>query len=59
MPRLAKQFTVIAIDLRGVGGSAVAPDGYDAAKMAGDVYQLALTLELQVFTSLVTTSAEW
>jgi pimeloyl-ACP methyl ester carboxylesterase len=47
MPRLAKQFAVIAIDLRGVGGSAVAPDGYDAATMAGDVYQLALTLELQ------------
>jgi pimeloyl-ACP methyl ester carboxylesterase len=47
MPRLAKQFTVIAIDLRGVGGSAIAPDGYDAATMAGDVYQLALTLELQ------------
>jgi pimeloyl-ACP methyl ester carboxylesterase len=47
MPRLAKRFTVIAIDLRGVGGSAVAPDGYDAATMAGDVYQLALTLELQ------------
>ena len=44
MPRLAKQFTVIAIDLRGVGGSAVAPDGYDAATMAGDVYQLALTV---------------
>ena len=47
MPRLAKQFTVIAIDLRGVGGSAVAPDVYDAATMAGDVYQLAFTLELQ------------
>ena len=47
MPRLAKQFTVIAIDLRGVGGSTAAPDGYDAATMAEDVYQLALTLELQ------------
>ena len=47
LPRLAKQFTVIAVDLRGVGGSAVAPDGYDAATMAEDVYQLALTLELQ------------
>ena len=47
MPRSAKQFTVIAIDLRGVGGSAVAADGYDAATMAGDVYQLAMTLGLQ------------
>ncbi len=47
MPRLAKQFTVIAIDLRGVGRSAAAPEGYDAATMAVDVYQLALTLKLQ------------
>jgi pimeloyl-ACP methyl ester carboxylesterase len=47
MPRLAKQFTVIAIDLRGVGGSAATPDGYDAATMAGDVYRLALTLKLE------------
>jgi pimeloyl-ACP methyl ester carboxylesterase len=47
MPRLAKQFTVIAIDLRGVGGSTAAPDGYDAANMAEDVYQLAAVLKLE------------
>jgi hypothetical protein len=36
MPRLAKQFTVIAGDLRGVGGSAASAGGYDAANMAED-----------------------
>jgi pimeloyl-ACP methyl ester carboxylesterase len=47
MPRLAKQFTVIAVDLRGVGGSAPAADGYDAANMAEDVHQLAAALKLE------------
>src|SRR4051812_45478172 len=28
MPRLAQHFTVIAVDLRGVGGSAATPAGY-------------------------------
>ena len=41
MPRLAKQFTVIAVDLRGVGGSAASAGGYDAANMAKDIHQLA------------------
>jgi len=41
MPRLAQQFTVIAVDLRGLGSSAVSPGGYDAANMAEDVHQLA------------------
>src|ERR1700730_10853271 len=36
MPRLAKRFTVIAVDLRGIGGSTATPNGYDAANMAGD-----------------------
>ena len=40
MPRLAESFTVIAIDLRGVGGSAAPSDGYAAADLAEDVYQL-------------------
>src|SRR5580700_3066862 len=40
MPRLAKQFTVIAVDLRGIGGSTATSGGYDAATMAEDVYQL-------------------
>jgi pimeloyl-ACP methyl ester carboxylesterase len=47
MPRLAKQFTVIAIDLRGVGGSTATPGGYDAANMAEDVHQLAAALKLE------------
>jgi pimeloyl-ACP methyl ester carboxylesterase len=46
MPRLAKQFTVVAVDLRGVGGSAAAVGGYDAANMAEDVHQLAEHLHL-------------
>jgi len=46
MPRLAKKFTVIAVDLRGVGGSAATRDGYDAANMAEDVHQLAQHLKL-------------
>jgi len=46
MPRLAKQFTVIAVDLRGVGGSTTTPGGYEAANMAEDVHQLAAALKL-------------
>ena len=46
MPRLAKRFTVIAIDLRGVGGSTAAPSGYDSATLAEDVQQLASALKL-------------
>jgi haloacetate dehalogenase len=37
MPALARRFTVVAPDLRGVGGSSVPPDGYDKRTMAGDV----------------------
>jgi pimeloyl-ACP methyl ester carboxylesterase len=40
MPRLAQRFTVVAVDLRGVGGSAPAADGYAAADLAGDVHEL-------------------
>lgn len=47
MPRLAKRFTVIAVDLRGIGGSSVQSGGYDAANMAEDIYELARALELQ------------
>lgn len=46
MPALAKQFTVIAIDLPGVGGSTGKPGGYDAASIAGDVNQLVQVLKL-------------
>ena len=34
MPCLAKQFTVIAVDLRGIGGSTSTEGSYDAANMA-------------------------
>jgi pimeloyl-ACP methyl ester carboxylesterase len=40
LPRLAQRFTVIAVDLRGVGGSAAPADGYAAANLAEDVHQL-------------------
>src|ERR1700722_20634200 len=46
MPQLAKQFTVVAVDLRGIGGSAATVGGYDAANMAQDVHQLAEHLHL-------------
>lgn len=38
MPRLAESFTVVAVDLRGVGGSEATEGGYDAAQMADDVH---------------------
>ena len=47
MPRLAKHFTVVAVDLRGIGGSAATADGYDAANMAEDIHRLAQRLNLQ------------
>jgi pimeloyl-ACP methyl ester carboxylesterase len=46
MPQLAKQFTVIAVDLRGVGASTAKPGGYDAANMAEDIHQLLVALKL-------------
>jgi pimeloyl-ACP methyl ester carboxylesterase len=47
MPRLAMHFAVVAVDLRGVGGSDVTPGGYDAANLAEDIHQLAEQLHLQ------------
>lgn len=46
MPRLANRFTVVAVDLRGVGGSSAPRDGYDAATMADDLHQLVEHLDL-------------
>lgn len=46
LPLLARQFTVIAVDLRGIGGSAATAGGYDAANLAEDIHQLAERLEL-------------
>ncbi|MEP6922823.1 MAG: alpha/beta hydrolase [Pyrinomonadaceae bacterium] len=47
MPRLAQKFTVIAVDLRGIGGSKATADGYDAANLAKDIEQLAAKLKLE------------
>jgi pimeloyl-ACP methyl ester carboxylesterase len=47
MPRLARIFTVVAVDLRGIGGSPVTPSGYDAATLADDIHQLATHLGLK------------
>jgi pimeloyl-ACP methyl ester carboxylesterase len=47
MPRLAKRFTVVALDLRGVGESAPSETGYDAANMAEDIHQFILSLGLE------------
>ena len=44
---LARDYTVIVPDLRGVGGTQSTPDGYDKATMAGDTYQLIKTLGLK------------
>lgn len=38
IPRLARRFTIIAVDLRGIGGSKATAGGYDAANLAEDVY---------------------
>ena len=47
MPRLAKKFTVVAVDLRGVGESAPSETGYEAANLAEDVHQLTISLGLE------------
>jgi pimeloyl-ACP methyl ester carboxylesterase len=47
MPRLARTFTVVAVDLRGVGGSTATPSGYAAATLAEDIHQLATQLGLE------------
>jgi pimeloyl-ACP methyl ester carboxylesterase len=44
---LATRFTVIAADLRGIGGSKATPGGYDAANLAEDIRQLAQQLKLE------------
>ncbi|MEI5099536.1 alpha/beta hydrolase [Streptomyces sp. PmtG] len=40
MPELARRHRVIAVDLRGMGGSAKPESGYDKKTMARDVYDL-------------------
>jgi pimeloyl-ACP methyl ester carboxylesterase len=46
MPRLARTFTIVAVDLRGIGGSTATSSGYDAATLAEDIRQLATELGL-------------
>lgn len=40
MPALAKHYTVIAVDLRGMGSSAKPAGGYDKKTMAKDIHEL-------------------
>lgn len=47
MPTLARRFTVVAIDLPGIGRSAGTPNGYDADDMANDLHALAQVLGLK------------
>lgn len=47
MPRLAKQFTVVAVDLPGVGASDPAPDGYEATQLAARINGLSEALSLE------------
>lgn len=47
MPLLGRKFTVVAIDLPGIGGSTAQPGGYSAADMAADIHQLQEQLHLQ------------
>jgi pimeloyl-ACP methyl ester carboxylesterase len=47
MPRLAERFTVIAVDQRGVGGSAASADGFAAADLAEDVHRLLAGLGIE------------
>jgi pimeloyl-ACP methyl ester carboxylesterase len=44
MPALAKNYTVIAPDLRGLGDSSKPPTGYDGKNVAEDIHQLVTQL---------------
>ena len=46
MPRLAERFTVVAVDLPGLGQSSPAANGYEAASLAVDIHAVAQTLGL-------------
>jgi pimeloyl-ACP methyl ester carboxylesterase len=45
MPRLSERFTVVAVDLPGVGKPGSAANGYDTAHMAADALAVHLRLE--------------
>ena len=46
MPRLAKSFTVIVVDMRGVGRSTAPAGGFDGSHVAGDIHALVQWLKL-------------
>jgi pimeloyl-ACP methyl ester carboxylesterase len=46
MPRLAQHFTVVTVDLPGIGRSAPPPDGHAAANVADQIHGLADALRL-------------
>ena len=46
MPELAEHFTVVAVDLRGIGGSKAIDRGYDTVNLAADIKQLSDELRL-------------
>jgi pimeloyl-ACP methyl ester carboxylesterase len=52
MPALARQFTVIAVDQRGIGLSDKPADGYDTGTLAGDLVALMDTLGHQRFAAV-------
>lgn len=47
LPRLVKSFTVVAVDLPGLGKSAPANGGYDTANLARHIHALVETLKLE------------
>ena len=47
MPALAREHTVVAVDLRGIGGSDVEESGYDKETLATDVNELMAHLQLR------------
>ena len=59
MPRLARTFTVVAVDLRGIGGSTAAANAYDAATLGEDIHLLALRFGVEKPTWRATTTAGW
>lgn len=50
---LAKDHTVIAVDLRGTGNSSVPDKGYDTAQLADDVHKLLTQLDLNKGVQIV------
>ena len=56
MPLLAKQFTVVAADMRGFGDSTPAPTGYDKKTLATDMHALMRSLR---FPKAIIVGHDW